>query len=255
MPASLHAYLRPSEPLERFSGVVVTLTPAEALRRVAGPLRAIARYAPTTRLALLIAIAAPIWIFSSTVTGQTVATTLLALIVIAALADALRIPGGRYVALSRIFPPNVGVGDTREARYEINSSWPARLGVAVTQQLPASLLAVAPDTFAPDIEPFQPRSFPVSITGRTRGTFPLGPVALTILGPWKLVRRSIIYSLNDTISIIPSIVGAGRYRLLAAQYRLRTAGQRMIRRRGAGTSFANLRDYVSGDDPRRIDWK
>lgn len=231
------------------------MTPSEAISRVAGPFRAIARYAPTPRLAALVAIAAPVWIFSSTATGQIVATTLLALIVIAALVDALRVPGAYYVALTRIFPPNIGVGDTREARYEILSSWPARLGIAVTQQLPASLSVATPAAVAPDVEPFQPRSFPVTITGRFRGTFPLGPVALTILGPWKLVRRSIIYSLNDTISIIPSIIGAGRYRLLAAQYRLRTAGQRMIRRRGAGTSFANLRDYVSGDDPRRIDWK
>jgi len=51
------------------------------------------------------------------------------------------------------------------------------------------------------------------------------------------------------------MANAGRYRLIAAQHRVRTAGQRVIRRRGAGTSFANLRDYVPGDDPRRIDWK
>ncbi|MEP6692544.1 MAG: DUF58 domain-containing protein, partial [Gemmatimonadaceae bacterium] len=33
------------------------------------------------------------------------------------------------------------------------------------------------------------------------------------------------------------------------------AGVRAIRRRGEGTAFANLREYVVGDDPRRIDWK
>jgi len=30
---------------------------------------------------------------------------------------------------------------------------------------------------------------------------------------------------------------------------------RAIRRRGEGTNFASLREYVVGDDPRRIDWK
>jgi len=47
----------------------------------------------------------------------------------------------------------------------------------------------------------------------------------------------------------------GRYRLLAAQHRVRSAGQRAIRRRGAGTNFSRLREYVPGDDPRHIDWK
>jgi uncharacterized protein (DUF58 family) len=46
-----------------------------------------------------------------------------------------------------------------------------------------------------------------------------------------------------------------QYRLLAVQHRLREAGIRTIRRRGEGTSFANLREYVAGDDPRHLDWK
>ncbi|HEV8411018.1 MAG TPA: DUF58 domain-containing protein, partial [Gemmatimonadaceae bacterium] len=39
------------------------------------------------------------------------------------------------------------------------------------------------------------------------------------------------------------------------QHRLETAGVRSLRRRGEGLSFANLREYAVGDDPRRIDWK
>jgi uncharacterized protein (DUF58 family) len=37
--------------------------------------------------------------------------------------------------------------------------------------------------------------------------------------------------------------------------RLAAAGVRDARRRGEGRSFARLRDYVVGDDPRYIDWK
>ena len=225
------------------------------LRRVTTPFRAIARYAPTPRLAAVVVLAAPIWIFSSGTTGQVVATAVVALIVIAALADALRIPGARYIELGRVFPTSIGVGDTKDAEYEITSSWHRQLRVTVTQQLPSSLTSSALPTRTSPLEPNQLHSIPITITGRVRGTLPLGPVALTILGPWKLIRRSVIYYPTDTISVIPSIIGAGRYRLLAAQYRLRTAGQRVLRRRGAGTSFANLRDYVAGDDPRRIDWK
>jgi uncharacterized protein (DUF58 family) len=177
------------------------------------------------------------------------------LVAIAALADALRIPGARYVTLTRAFPATIGVGDTREASYEVTSVWPAPLRATVVQQLPPSLAATALPTHTALLDPDRPLSIPFGITGRSRGMFQLGPVAVTMLGPWKLVRRSVIYSLDDTILVVPSIVGAGRYRLLAAQHRLRTAGQRAIRRRGAGTAFANLRDYVAGDDPRRIDWK
>jgi uncharacterized protein (DUF58 family) len=231
------------------------VTLVELSRRIIASARAVARYAPTARLALIAAVAAPVWIFSSGITGQAIATAIVALIAIAALADALRIPGRAYVALQRTFPTTIGVGDTRDAQYEVVSTWPAPLSITIVQQLPSSLAATMPQPGPSRLDPAIPLSIPLTLSGRARGTFALGPIALTITGPWKLIRRSVIYSLNDTISIVPSIVGAGRYRLLAAQHRLRTAGQRIIRRRGAGTSFANLREYVPGDDPRHIDWK
>jgi len=57
------------------------------------------------------------------------------------------------------------------------------------------------------------------------------------------------------VTVTPSYAGVRRFRLLALQHRLREAGIRAVRRRGAGTSFANLREYTVGDDPRHIDWK
>ncbi len=226
-----------------------------AVRVAARSLRGIARYSPTPRLAATIAIVAPVWLFSSNTAGQVVATALVCVVIIAAIVDALRIPGQQYVRLERAFPATVGVGDTREGRYEITSSWPARFPFTLTEQLPPAIHTGGTSARPVLIEPARPLVFTVLITGRIRGTSPLGPVALTIPGPWQLIRRSLVYYPGDTISVVPSIAGAGRYRLLAEQRRLRTAGQRVIRRRGAGTSFANLRDYVPGDDPRRIDWK
>ena len=231
------------------------MTFSQLLGRIVRPLRSLARYAPTPRLAFVLAIAAPVWLLSHGTTGQMIATIVVALIAIATLADALRIPGAYYVALARDFPATIGVGDTKTGNYTIESSWPAELSVSIAQQLPPSLAATGLHTTRLALVSDKPLLTSLAITGRSRGAFPLGPVALTILGPWKLVRRSVIYYLNDTISIMPSMANAGRYRLLAAQHRVRTAGQRVIRRRGAGTSFANLRDYVPGDDPRRIDWK
>jgi uncharacterized protein (DUF58 family) len=76
-----------------------------------------------------------------------------------------------------------------------------------------------------------------------------------VQGPLGLAARTLEYSPGGRIAIVPSIAGVRRYRLLALQHRLREAGIRTIRRRGEGTSFAWLREYVEGDDPRRMDWK
>ena len=78
---------------------------------------------------------------------------------------------------------------------------------------------------------------------------------LRVRGPLGLVQRSLRRMRRPPVAVVPSIAGVRRYRLLALQHRLREAGIRTIRRRGDGTSFANLREYVEGDDPRHIDWK
>ncbi|MEO7041089.1 MAG: DUF58 domain-containing protein [Gemmatimonadaceae bacterium] len=231
------------------------MTPSQLLHRIGRAVRGIARYSPTPRTALVLAIVAPVWALSSGTAGQVIATAIVALTALSVLVDAVRIPGSSYIELQRIFPPTIGVGDAKEARYEIRSTWPAALRASLTQQLPAS---ISETEGPPDVMPLTDQSALVIVTaimGKVRGSFPLGPVALTITGPWGLAKRSILYKPTDSISVAPSIIGAGRYRLLAAQHRLRTAGQRVIRRRGGGTSFANLRDYVAGDDPRHIDWK
>jgi uncharacterized protein (DUF58 family) len=111
--------------------------------------------------------------------------------------------------------------------------------------------------------------FPFDVRGRTRGRHALGPVVLRAVGPLGLVERSLGYphvdalnmdalsgrALADHVIVAPSVEGVRRFRLLAVQQRLRDAGARIIKQRGAGTSFAGLREYVPGDDPRRIDWK
>jgi uncharacterized protein (DUF58 family) len=65
----------------------------------------------------------------------------------------------------------------------------------------------------------------------------------------------VLFDGGDSIMVVPSLSGVRRFRMLAMQHRLETAGVRSLRRRGEGLSFANLREYAIGDDPRRIDWK
>lgn len=224
------------------------------LRGIASLFRSLARYAPTRRFAAVILICSPVWLFSRSTAGQIAAAIVIALILLAVLIDALRIPGTEAISITRAVLGAAGIGDTHEAHYHIVSSWPQPVRATISHRVPAQI--VAPLAHTPFLlEPVAAIDIPFEITGRARGIFPLGPVALTVFGPWRMMRHSLIYSLEDTISIAPSMRSAGRYRLLAAQHRVRVAGQRVIRRRGAGTAFSSLRDYTPGDDPRRIDWK
>jgi uncharacterized protein (DUF58 family) len=89
----------------------------------------------------------------------------------------------------------------------------------------------------------------------TRGRFALGNVALRVRTPLGLVARRMRWAPDDAILVTPSVANVRRFRLLAIQHRLYEVGVRAVRQRGEGRSFASLREYVVGDDPRHIDWK
>lgn len=228
---------------------------ADLARRAGRTLAGLAHFAPTPRLALLVLIASPVWLLSGSAVGEAIAVAVTCAVVIVALLDALRVPGRARLDVAREVPPRVPLEEPREVTITVRSRWP-RVVVARVTQRPAPTVRIEPATTR--AQPLEPRAitrFQATITPGARGVLPLGPVALTLAAPWGLVRRSIVWYLGDTIDVIPAIAGMGRYRLLAAQHRVRAAGQRAIRRRGAGTNFSRLRDYVPGDDPRHIDWK
>jgi len=210
------------------------------------------RYAPTLRLAAAVFGASVLWLFSSTETGMLVAVIGCVAIALVTVVDAVLIPSRHAISVTRTLPATLGAGDEAAGAYRIASRVP--ITFTLHHALPVGVMASLP-TDTRRTTPERPTTISFSITGKTRGTYPLGPIAIAIRSPFGLVRRSLVYRPDDVITVVPSIAGIRRYRLLAIQHRLKDTGQRVLRRRGSGTAFSNLREYVPGDDPRHIDWK
>ncbi|AHG89994.1 protein of unknown function DUF58 [Gemmatirosa kalamazoonensis] len=223
---------------------------------------------PTRRLALAAALVAPAWLLPGTA-GVVVGATLLGALVAAAASDWLRAPGARDVEVARELPDVVGLGDRAEGAYRVTSRWPRALTVTLLDALPPAVVRLRaggadagvddeshePPATAVRLPPLGAATVPAAFVGRARGRHALGPAALRVEGALGLVARVIRVALDDEVTVAPSLAGVRRYRLLAAEHRLREAGLRALRRRGEGTSFASLREYLPGDDPRHVDWK
>ncbi len=210
------------------------------------------RYVPTKRLAILLTALAPLWIV---VPGAALLYIELLLLPLLLVLDAWTIPDVASIHLARRVPETVGVNDEVEGSYELESGWMQPVTIALHDALPRGVARGARVTGVHALPKFGELSLPFSVIGRERGAWPLEPVALRVRGRLGLIERTLRYPLADVVTVVPSIAGIRRYRLLSIQHRLRDAGVRAIRRRGEGTAFAGLREYVVGDDPRRVDWK
>lgn len=235
---------------------------ATLTHRSAARLRSLVAYLPSRRTALLFAFAAPVWFFSANRGGFVVAVAVTILLVAMVIADALAIPGRSHVRVDRESPETLGLGQTSDVRTGIRSDWSRPIVVDVYDALAPAVIHTGPH---PAASPWRIGTIHVPargsvelrypVRGTVRGIHALGPLALRVRGPLGLAQRTLHYEATGDLAVVPSIAGVRRFRLLALQHRLREAGIRSIRRRGEGSSFANLRDYVEGDDPRHVDWK
>lgn len=211
--------------------------------------------APTRRLALAVGGVAPLWLVSGSRAGAVIAVAASVAVVAATLLDVVLLPAASDLRVTRELPATVGVGDSAEGEYRVDSRWGRALRVSLHDAVPAAFLDATHDGAERLLAPHGAFSLPIVAIGRARGEAPLGDVALRVRTPLGLVARTLRYRRDDRIVVAPSLAGVRRFRWLAVHERLAAAGVRDARRRGEGRSFARLRDYVVGDDPRSIDWK
>lgn len=211
------------------------------------------RLVPERRLALVVAALSLLWLIPGH-RGADIAIAALALVGVAVVIDALMLPAPRDLSVERTAPATVGIGDHNTAEFVVRSRWRRALHVVLADDLPAAVSGGVVQ-HEMDVPPRGAASLTAPITGKVRGRFALGPIGLRVRTPLGLVSRRLRWMPDDTILVAPSIAGVSRFRLLALQHRLYEAGVRTLRQRGEGRSFANLREYALGDDPRHIDWK
>jgi uncharacterized protein (DUF58 family) len=212
-------------------------------------------FLPTRRLAVALALVSPLWLFGATPLGVWPALAGLVVLALVAALDLARLPAASDLTVERFVDRTIGVGDEAELRYEVRSGWHLPLVVALHDALPAEHLSGGVDRAETALAPSGAVELSSVVTGMARGQAELGDVALRVRTAMGFVARTLHYPREDHLLVAPSIAGVRRLRWLAVHHRLAAAGVRDARRRGEGRSFASLRDYVVGDDPRHIDWK
>ena len=88
-----------------------------------------------------------------------------------------------------------------------------------------------------------------------RGEYEFGALNVYAASPLGLVRRRFRFDENRMVPVYPSFLQMRQYELLAISNRLTEVGVKRIRRVGQSLEFEQIRPYVPGDDPRRINWQ
>ena len=93
-----------------------------------------------------------------------------------------------------------------------------------------------------------------TITPRLKGMYVLGPLVARSSGASGLEYEEAVSPIRTSISVAPAVEDVRRANVQPRRAR-KWIGQIRSRRIGLGSEFWGLREYVPGDETRRINWK
>ncbi|UZH55947.1 DUF58 domain-containing protein [Salinimicrobium tongyeongense] len=99
------------------------------------------------------------------------------------------------------------------------------------------------------------KSFNYSLRPVERGEYFFGNLNVFASSPLKLVRRRKKFGKEQMLKVYPSFVQMKKYDFLAIDKKISQPGLKKIRKIGHTMEFEQIKDYVTGDDMRSINWK
>lgn len=213
---------------------------------------------PTPRAAACVAACAPLVALGALAPpAAIVGLLLLAAVLVLILVDFMRAPVGRQLAAVRRSGLVLTVGEEEELEVEIWVRGPRAEGrgplVRVVDALPDGIDEVRP------AEPARlsggRRRFSTVVRATRRGRHRLTRIDIRAAGPLGLAERETRVDLPLEVRVHPGIRGIKGTRRLLRRALRSEMGSRRVRRRGEGTAFESLAEYVPGEDLRKVDWK
>src|SRR3984893_6389370 len=170
------------------------------------------------------------------------------------IAEAGRLPSKSGFMASRVLPQPFSLGEVQSVQLLVAHAGAAGLPAEVADHAPADLRPdrrVLSGVF--DGEGLLHVEY--TVEPPHRGAYRFGAVDIRCWRPGGWLIRQVRIQADEAAAVYPDVLAIKRYELMLRRGMRMMAGLRRARPPGATTAFAGLRDYLPGDEVRRISWK
>jgi len=105
------------------------------------------------------------------------------------------------------------------------------------------------------IDPHEKHDFEYRVIPKKRGVFKFSDIHIRYESNLKLCMKQFKVSMAREYKVYPNLKDLKKYRLAVYNSRFNQIGEKSMKTPGNGTQFESLRDYVQGDEYRKINWK
>ena len=176
----------------------------------------------------------------------------LGLVAIAA-RDLAMLPAASGYAVRRKLPEPFSLGEPEDVEVLIANTAAAGLCARIADHAPAALLP-EPREVEGRFDVHGVLRLGYQTRSPRRGAFLFGRIDLQVWRDEGWWRRQVRLPLDQNVAVFPNVVAIKRIQLSLRRGLRAMAGIRRAKPPGASTAFAGLRDYVRGDDVRRVSW-
>jgi uncharacterized protein (DUF58 family) len=167
--------------------------------------------------------------------------------------DLAMLPGRSGYAVRRAMPEPFSLGEPEEVTVVIQNRAAAGLKARVADHAPGTLRP-QPREVSGRFDANGLLKVAYRTYSRKRGAYKFGSVDLQVWRDDGWWRRQVRLPDPQEVAVFPNIVAIKRIQLSLRRGLRAMAGMRRARPPGASTAFAGLREYVRGDDVRRVSW-
>jgi uncharacterized protein (DUF58 family) len=160
----------------------------------------------------------------------------------------------RGLAGQRICADKLSNGDENEITIYLESFYTFKIFLRVFDEIPHQFQRRDLE-FNLTLSPGENKVIVYTLRPVKRGEYSFGAVNVLVSSPLKFFSRKFRFSSDKMVPVYPSYIQMRKYELLAISNRLTNTGIKKIRRIGHNQEFELIKEYVSGDDIRTVNWK
>lgn len=151
-------------------------------------------------------------------------------------------------------PERLSNGDINEIKISLKNHYSFKISVEIIDEIPFQ---------------FQKRDFGINLSFQPgadsiieyklrpvkRGVYVFGKLNIFVTTVISFVKKRFVFDEGQDVAVYPSFIQMRKYELLAISNNLQDVGIKKIRRISNNSEFEQIKEYVSGDDFRTVNWK
>lgn len=158
------------------------------------------------------------------------------------------------IKANRELPKKLSNSDQNPITISFNGHYPFKTFLSIIDELPEQFQERNFE-YHTAINNVSAKTFTYHVRPVDRGEYVFGNLILYASSPIKLAQRRFTFQKNQMVPVYPSILQMQQYAFLAITKSLTEKGFKKIRRIGHSQEFEQIKEYITGDDIRTLNWK